>query len=91
MKVVKTKLKKQAKLTKKKPNKKLEKTIATLKEVLLTVKQFIFKNRKIFYMSFSFIAMDLMTRFLGRSINFYKIYRFVPNFFTIIWTFNAIF
>ncbi len=55
------------------------------KEIYHIIKDFIIKNKKVIYMSFPFVAMDLMTRFLGRSINFYKIYRFVPNFFTIVW------
>ncbi len=80
MKVVKGKKKK----TNKNKNNKI--TLNKVKEILVIVKSFIIKYRYVVFMALPFIAMDLITRFLSNDINFYRIYRFVPNFFTIIWT-----
>ena len=41
------------------------------------------ENKALFFMSFSFFALDLFTRFLGRNIGFFKVYRLAPNLFTI--------
>ena len=49
------------------------------------VVSFIKANRKVIYISIPFILMDLLTRGLGYKIGFYKIYRLVPNLFTLIW------
>lgn len=58
-----------------------------IKDALIQTKKFVIKYIHIVYMSIPFILMDLTTRYLGQSIKFFKIYRFVPNFFTIIYTF----
>ncbi|HPE14642.1 MAG TPA: sulfatase-like hydrolase/transferase [Bacilli bacterium] len=58
-----------------------------IKKYFLLVSKFLLGNIGIIYMLLPFIAMDLITRILGSNINFYQTYRFVPNFFTIIWAF----
>lgn len=39
----------------------------------------------VIYMAIPFFGMDLFTRFLGRKINFFALYRLVPNLFSVIW------
>ncbi len=56
-----------------------------IKQILIKIKDFIIEYKNVLYMSIPLLLMDIVTRFLGRGINFYKIHRFVPNFFTIIW------
>lgn len=55
------------------------------KKILKDIKSFVIDNKYIFFMALPLISMDLMTRFLGKEIGFFKIYRFVPNFFTLTW------
>ncbi len=55
------------------------------KDILHKVWHFIKKHIYILYMALPLVLMDLMTRYLGRGIHFYKIYRFVPNFFTFLY------
>lgn len=53
------------------------------KRIYFSLKTFIIRNKNIILMAIPFIFFDLATRFLGRNINFYGIYRLVPNLFTI--------
>ena len=53
------------------------------KETFVIIRDYIVNNRKYIYMALPFIFMDLITRFLGRNINFYGIQRLVPNLFTL--------
>lgn len=55
------------------------------KDIFHKILKFIKKNIYILYMALPFILMDLMTRYLGMGIHFYKIYRLVPNLFTLLW------
>lgn len=55
------------------------------KKILKDIKSFVIDNKYIFFMALPLISMDLMTRFLGKEIGFFKIYTFVPNFFTLTW------
>mgnify|MGYP002579098734 CR=1 FL=1 len=41
--------------------------------------------KNILFIAIPFLLMDLFTRGLGHKINFFGIYRLVPNLFTIIW------
>ena len=67
-----------------------------MKKVLNNIKKFIIKYSKIIYkfiknniryiyMGLPFIIMDLFTRSFGYKINFYSLYKLVPNLFTLIW------
>ncbi len=56
-----------------------------LLKVLKNIISFIVNNKNIIYMSFPLILMDLSTRYLCNDIGFYKIYRLVPNLFTLCW------
>ena len=51
------------------------------------LKTLIIDNKQIIFMALPFFAMDISTRILGYSIKFYKVYRIVPNLFTLIWVF----
>ena len=62
-----------------------EKILKNTKVFLDTIITFLHKYKYILIMSLPFIAMDLITRIFGNSINFYKIYRLAPNMFTISW------
>ncbi|MDD5980063.1 MAG: LTA synthase family protein [bacterium] len=62
---------------------KLRNYLKNPKETFIKIKEFIIKNKQYIYMALPFIFMDLATRFLGRNINFFGIYRLVPNLFTI--------
>lgn len=62
-----------------------EKILKKIKVFLDTIITFLHKYKYILIMSLPFIAMDLITRIFGNSINFYKIYRLAPNMFTISW------
>ena len=53
------------------------------KETFVIIRDYIVNNRKYIYMALPFIFMDLITRFLGRNINFYGIQKLVPNLFTL--------
>ena len=64
---------------------KLFKKNIDLNELVTKIKKFIIKNIHILYMALPLIMMDLMTRYLGRGIHFYKIDRFTPNFFTLLY------
>jgi len=55
------------------------------KDLLYKIGKFIKKYIHVFYMGLPLILMDLMTRYLGLGIHFYKIYRLVPNLFTLLW------
>ena len=49
--------------------------------------KFIKINYYIVLLALPFLLIDLFTRFLGRKINFFGIYKLVPNLFTLIWIF----
>lgn len=53
------------------------------KEFFSNIFSLIKENKSLFFMAFSFFAMDIATRILGSSIEFFKVYRLVPNLFTI--------
>jgi len=50
------------------------------------IKMNIKKIDYIFYMAFPLIAMDIITRLFGHKIDFYNIFGFAANLFTISWT-----
>lgn len=62
-----------------------EKINKFIKIILDKILTFIYKYKYILIMSLPFIAMDIITRIFGNSINFYKIYRLAPNMFTLSW------
>ncbi len=76
------------KVSKKKKKKKITKKqiICFLKFIFDKIVTFLYKYKYIFIMILPFIAMDIITRLFGSSINFYKTYRLPPNLFTISWT-----
>ena len=51
------------------------------------MKQFINKYKHIILMATSFLILDIVLRYFTKSINFYPIYSFAPNLFTVIWIF----
>lgn len=51
------------------------------------VTDFIIKNKKIIIIALPFLAIDIFTRAFGKNINFFAIYRLVPNLFTLLWIF----
>ena len=65
---------------------KIKKIYQNRKNYILKFKVFLYKYKYVFFMSFPFIAMDLITRIFGNDIGFFGIYRLVPNLFTILWT-----
>ena len=65
----------------KKKNKKENKVLSYIKRAFKYVKD----NRNYIYIAIPFILMDLFTRGFGYKIGFYKMYRLVPNLFTLIW------
>ena len=69
----------------KKNNKKNSKKSNKIFDILIKILNFIKNNRRVIYMCVPFLLMDLFTRGLGHKIGFYKIYRLVPNLFTLIW------
>ena len=58
-----------------------------IKKILIKSKEILQKYYYIILMSIPFILIDLITRILGRKINFYGILKLVPNLFTLIWLF----
>lgn len=69
----------------KKNNRKNIKKSNKIFDILIKILNFIKNNRRVIYMCVPFLLMDLFTRGLGHKIGFYKIYRLVPNLFTLIW------
>ena len=61
-----------------------------IKKILSKIKNFFQKYYYIILISLPFILIDLITRILGRKINFFSIGRLVPNLFTLIWVFLMI-
>ena len=61
-----------------------------IKKILSKTKNFFQKYYYIILMALPFILIDLITRILGRKINFFSIGRLVPNLFTLIWVFLMI-
>ena len=61
-----------------------------IKKILSKIKNFFQKYYYIILMALPFILIDLITRILGRKINFFSIGRLVPNLFTLIWVFLMI-
>ena len=59
--------------------------INKIKALFINLKRLIINNRKIIYLSFPFILMDLVTRIHGYNVNFFPAYYPVPNLFTLIW------
>lgn len=55
------------------------------KKIFIDIKDFIIKNKNVIFMAIPFILMDVMTRVFGNNIGFYKVYKFVPNMFTLLW------
>ncbi|HOP65917.1 MAG TPA: hypothetical protein PLX66_02735, partial [Bacilli bacterium] len=66
---------------------KLIKKPINFKNIIKKVKKFIKNNIHIIYMALPLVLMDLMTRYLGTEINFYKMYKLAPNLFTLLWVF----
>lgn len=58
-----------------------------LKNICKEFKKIIKKYNYIFLLAIPFILMDLSTRYFGSKINFFQIYKLVPNLFTLIWIF----
>lgn len=56
-----------------------------MKKEVKKIKELIIKNKNILFIAIPFLLMDLFTRGLGHKINFFGIYRLVPNLFTLIW------
>lgn len=69
----------------KKNNRKNIKKSNKIFDILIKILNFIKNNRRVIYMCVPFLLMDLFTRGLGHKIGFYKIYKLVPNLFTLIW------
>ena len=61
-----------------------------IKKILSKIKIFFQKYYYIILIALPFILIDLITRILGRKINFFSIGRLVPNLFTLIWVFLMI-
>ena len=61
-----------------------------IKKILSKIKNFFQKYYYIILIALPFILIDLITRILGRKINFFSIGRLVPNLFTLIWVFLMI-
>lgn len=62
--------------------KKLRKKLKLYGTVTLS---FINKYKYILFLVLPFIAMDIITRIFGRNINFFNLFSFTPNLFTITW------
>lgn len=56
-----------------------------IKELFKKIKKFIIENKSVILMILPFVAIDLITRILTNEINFFKVYRLVPNLFTTCW------
>ncbi len=54
------------------------------------IKNFLNKHKHIIFMTLSFLILDFTLRYFTKSINFYSIYSWAPNLFTIIWVFLII-
>ena len=63
----------------------LKKQTERLLKIFKLIINTIIEKQHIFYMSFSFIAMDLITRIFGYNIDFYSVAGFAPNLFTFTW------
>ena len=61
----------------------LKRETEKLFHIIKLIVNFLIKTQHIFYMSFPFIAMDLITRIFGYNIDFYKITGISPNLFTL--------
>ena len=48
--------------------------------------KFLKKNKNIIFMALPFLVMDITIRLLGNKINFYPVYKIIPNLFTLLWT-----
>ena len=57
-----------------------------IKKVYKYIIKFLKKNRSIIFMALPFLVMDITIRLLGNKINFYPVYRIIPNLFTLLWT-----
>lgn len=79
--------KKQNKVKKTKIKLILSKIKLVLSKNLPKIKQYILKNKNIIILALPFILIDIITRILGRKINFFSPYNPIPNLFTITWIF----
>ena len=61
-----------------------------IKKVLNKIKTFIINHKSVIFMIIPFVLIDVITRILGRKINFFSIWKLVPNLFTAIWIFLMI-
>lgn len=57
-----------------------------IKKAYKRVIKFLNKNKSIIIMALPFIVMDITIRLLGNKINFYPVYKLIPNLFTLLWT-----
>ncbi len=63
----------------------MKRVVERIKKELKKILKFIIDHKEYIYLVIPFILMDLFTRILGYKIDFYKIYRLVPNLFTLLW------
>ena len=57
-----------------------------IKKIYKHIIKFLKKNRNIIFMALPFLVMDITIRLLGNKINFYPVYKIIPNLFTLLWT-----
>ena len=57
------------------------------KKNILYILNIIHKYIYVFFLSISFILMDIITRIFGRNIGFYRLVGITPNLFTLTWVF----
>ena len=50
------------------------------------IKDFLNKYKNVIFMTMSFLILDFVLRYFTKSINFYNIYSWAPDLFTIVWT-----
>ena len=57
-----------------------------IKKIYKHIIKFLKKNKNIIFMTLPFLVMDITIRLLGNKINFYPVYKIIPNLFTLLWT-----
>ncbi len=80
---------KEKKKKKSKNNHKISNKILEIKEIkiYMQTKQFLKKYYYLVILALPFFLIDIVTRILGRKINFFGVTNIIPNLFTIIWLF----
>lgn len=53
------------------------------KKILKDIKKLVINNKELLFLALPLFLIDIVTRILGNNIGFYKVYRFVPNAFTL--------